>query len=193
MAVHFMRVIMTISPSSRNRLHLITRQHVSPISSITSLLFPFSSISISLSLSLSSSEHFSVCRLHHNSSFTPAMSFNSSDTYRALPIPTFSRPTIIDHYAHMRRAPTTLSPQSPMTTFHSTGDRRREPKPNAEDNVPARFELFILGEGERKVTEEADTRESKFLDFLASSSDDPWRDWCSQIAHSPFSSSLGWC
>ena len=28
----------------------------------------------------------------------------------------------------------------------------------AEDNVPSRFELFLLGDGERKVTEAADTR-----------------------------------
>ncbi|MCJ1262068.1 DNA-directed RNA polymerase II core subunit [Lobaria immixta] len=45
-----------------------------------------------------------------------------------------------------------------MATIHSFGNRRRESKPNAEDNVPHRFELFILGEGERKVTEEPDTR-----------------------------------
>ena len=32
----------------------------------------------------------------------------------------------------------------------------------AEDNTQARFELFLLGEGEKKVTEEADTRESSF-------------------------------
>jgi hypothetical protein len=28
----------------------------------------------------------------------------------------------------------------------------------AEDNVPPRFELFILGDGEKKVVETADTR-----------------------------------
>lgn len=27
-----------------------------------------------------------------------------------------------------------------------------------EDNVPSRFELFLLGDGEKKVTEAADTR-----------------------------------
>ncbi|CAD6574577.1 MAG: DNA-directed RNA polymerase II core subunit [Alectoria sarmentosa] len=35
---------------------------------------------------------------------------------------------------------------------------RRESKPTAEDNTQPRFELFLLGEGEKKVTEEADTR-----------------------------------
>ncbi|KAL8824973.1 MAG: hypothetical protein Q9170_007980 [Blastenia crenularia] len=34
----------------------------------------------------------------------------------------------------------------------------REPRPGAEDNVPNRFELFLLGDGEKKVTEETDTR-----------------------------------
>ena len=54
-----------------------------------------------------------------------------------------------------------------MATIHSFGNRRRESKPNAEDNVPHRFELFILGEGERKVTEEPDTRTSQFLDLAS--------------------------
>lgn len=30
----------------------------------------------------------------------------------------------------------------------------------AEDNTADRFELFLLGDGEKKVTEEADTRKS---------------------------------
>lgn len=41
---------------------------------------------------------------------------------------------------------------------------KREAKPISEDNQPVRFELFLLGDGEKKVTEEADTREySSFL------------------------------
>lgn len=49
-----------------------------------------------------------------------------------------------------------------MTSLNSTG--KREAKPTSEDNQPARFELFLLGDGEKKVTEEADTRElSSFL------------------------------
>lgn len=31
-------------------------------------------------------------------------------------------------------------------------------RPSAEGNVPNRFELFLLGDGEKKVTEETDTR-----------------------------------
>ncbi len=29
-----------------------------------------------------------------------------------------------------------------------------------EDNIPSRFDAFLLGDGEKKVTEEPDTRES---------------------------------
>lgn len=39
----------------------------------------------------------------------------------------------------------------------------RQAAPSAEDNVPNRFELFLLGDGEKKVAEEADTRESRFI------------------------------
>ena len=39
----------------------------------------------------------------------------------------------------------------------------RASRPTAEDNVQNRFELFLLGEGEKKVTEEADTREFGFF------------------------------
>ena len=36
-------------------------------------------------------------------------------------------------------------------------------KVTAEDNTQTRFELFLLGDGERKVSEEADTRKLSFL------------------------------
>lgn len=45
-----------------------------------------------------------------------------------------------------------------MTSLNPAG--KREAKPTSEDNQPARFELFLLGDGEKKVTEEADTRKS---------------------------------
>lgn len=68
---------------------------------------------------------------------------------------------IISQYAHMRRLPHN-SIMRTMTSLNSAG--KREVKPISEDNQPARFELFLLGDGEKKVTEEADTREySSFL------------------------------
>lgn len=52
----------------------------------------------------------------------------------------------------------------PSMNFNiSTPGYSRESRPTAEDNVQPRFELFLLGEGEKKVTEEADTRKFSFL------------------------------
>lgn len=42
----------------------------------------------------------------------------------------------------------------------STLGMERRGKSRAVDNTADRFELFLLGDGEKKVTEEADTRES---------------------------------
>ena len=55
---------------------------------------------------------------------------------------------------------------SPHTNFRiGTPGYTRASRPTAEDNVPPRFELFLLGEGEKKVTEEADTRKFGILSF----------------------------
>lgn len=69
--------------------------------------------------------------------------------------------TITSQYAHMTRLPHN-SIMRTMTSLNSAG--KRESKPTSEDNQPDRFELFLLGDGEKKVTEEADTRE--FSSFL---------------------------
>ena len=45
-----------------------------------------------------------------------------------------------------------------MSVNNANNDGRRG-RNVAEDNVPNRFELFLLGDGEKKVTEEPDTRE----------------------------------
>lgn len=62
--------------------------------------------------------------------------------------------------SHMTR------PSFPMPSMNfriSIPGYNRESRPTAEDNVQPRFELFLLGEGEKKVTEEADTRKFSFL------------------------------
>lgn len=69
--------------------------------------------------------------------------------------------TITSQYAHMMRLPHN-SIMRTMTSLNAAG--KREAKPTSEDNQPVRFELFLLGDGEKKVTEEADTRE--FSGFL---------------------------
>jgi hypothetical protein len=46
------------------------------------------------------------------------------------------------------------------------GDPRDREKTSAETNVPDRFELFLLGPGEKKVTIEPDTRKSHCISSL---------------------------
>ena len=70
-------------------------------------------------------------------------------------IMTDNRESIMSPYAHMRRSsfsqPVNMAVPNPEPlTAPGTG----------ESNVPDRHELFILGEGEKKVTETIDTRRS---------------------------------
>ncbi|KAI9818214.1 MAG: DNA-directed RNA polymerase II core subunit [Pycnora praestabilis] len=52
-----------------------------------------------------------------------------------------------------------LPPFNPHQGFDSNDDNKRDhKKPVAADNVPGRFELFLLGEGEKKVVMTPDTR-----------------------------------
>lgn len=71
-----------------------------------------------------------------------------------------STPQHTSVHSHMRPAPLhtpTMNPNAGNTGY------RREPKLTTEDNTQPRFELFLLGDGEKKVTEEADTREFNSL------------------------------
>lgn len=63
-------------------------------------------------------------------------------------------------HSHMR--PASLHMSSMNMNAGNIG-YRRESKPTAEDNTQPRFELFLLGDGEKKVTEEADTRKFSHL------------------------------
>lgn len=65
--------------------------------------------------------------------------------------------------SHMTRA--SSCPNNMNLSSEGVGNRR-EAKATAEDNVTPRFELFLLGDGEKKVTEEPDTR--KLHTFLSS-------------------------
>ncbi|KAL8823182.1 MAG: hypothetical protein Q9191_006098 [Dirinaria sp. TL-2023a] len=64
-----------------------------------------------------------------------------------------SRPFIVNHYAHLQHNP---RHNWNMVPFVPDGPRRA--KLASETNVPESFELFILGDNEKKVTEEIDTR-----------------------------------
>lgn len=66
----------------------------------------------------------------------------------------------ISHYSHMTRS---RSLPSNMKIGPGSAVNAGQPRPGAEDNTQPRFELFLLGEGEKKVTEEPDTREFSYL------------------------------
>lgn len=69
--------------------------------------------------------------------------------------------TVISQHSHMHKVRTGQS-SSMYPIDNAAQGRQREPKPGAEDNVQPRFELFLLADGEKKVTEEPDTRESSY-------------------------------
>ncbi|KAI4118980.1 MAG: hypothetical protein LQ345_001062 [Seirophora villosa] len=70
-------------------------------------------------------------------------------------VPRFlSEPTHTSNFAHMSRATGTIL----STMGIPNPEAAHRDRPSAEENVPNRFELFLLGDGEKKVTEETDTR-----------------------------------
>ncbi|KAL8997165.1 MAG: hypothetical protein Q9169_003492 [Polycauliona sp. 2 TL-2023] len=74
--------------------------------------------------------------------------------------------TIVSHHAHMQKpAGASWTPDSHGRLVGRPDmrvDNGDHPQPGsravAEENVPNRFETFLLGDGEKKVTEEPDTR-----------------------------------
>ena len=60
---------------------------------------------------------------------------------------------------HPRMSRDGPGPYANMNVNALSSNANRGPKPTAEDNVPNRFDTFLLADGEKKVTEEADTRE----------------------------------
>lgn len=71
-------------------------------------------------------------------------------------VSSYQRPeAVISHWAHYRKEPYMIGP-----VMRPPNPESRHNRPTAEENVPNRFELFLLGDGEKKVTEETDTRKS---------------------------------
>jgi len=64
--------------------------------------------------------------------------------------------TYISHHSHMSK-PSRNTRNMNINAFGIAGKREAR----EADNTENRFELFLLGDGEKKVTEEADTRKSK--------------------------------
>lgn len=67
-------------------------------------------------------------------------------------LPTGDRSYVVNHFAHLRYSP--FAQRVNMVPYNPEPGKR----PVTESNVEDRFELFLLGEGEKKVTEAIDTR-----------------------------------
>jgi hypothetical protein len=67
-------------------------------------------------------------------------------------IPSTSTPTTGNNASSGSKPVMSSKPGNPSGASH-------EPRHNATVNVPDRFELFLLGDGEKKITEAADNRE----------------------------------
>ncbi|KAL8857086.1 MAG: hypothetical protein Q9178_006378 [Gyalolechia marmorata] len=74
-----------------------------------------------------------------------------------------ARQTVVSHHAHMQRASSAscssgrLEGKADMRVANAEYGQPGS-RAIAEENVPNRFELFLLGDGEKKVVEEPDTR-----------------------------------
>ena len=79
-------------------------------------------------------------------------------------LPSGSRSYVVNNFAHLRHS--RFAQHVNMVPYNPERGRR----PVTESNVEDRFELFLLGEGEKKVTEAIDTRKlSSFLILPGSS------------------------
>ena len=85
---------------------------------------------------------------------------NIDNVRRLVAKPSLNRATVISAAAHMQRPPPGGSLIGTMNINIGNPNTERGQRINAEDNVPSRFDAFLLGDGEKKVTEEPDTRKS---------------------------------
>ena len=72
--------------------------------------------------------------------------------------PSLNRATVVSQTSHMQYY--TYGAPSTATMNINIGNpyTDRGHRINTEDNIPNRFDAFLLGDGEKKVTEEPDTR-----------------------------------
>ena len=93
-----------------------------------------------------------------------------------------NRSTIVSHHAHMQKAPSACWSSESSGRIFGRADMRvdnaEHPRPGfraiAEENVPNRFETFLLGDGEKKVTEEPDTSKHSHHTIQPVPSTDCW-------------------
>ena len=153
----FFFIINTIPHNTNQPIHSFPVSSINPfISSRKTLKKPFSLLFLLLVLLLSLILCCLVPTMPCSADFDPTCGGSEFGN------------TIISQYAHMMRLSQNSAITRTMTSLNSAG--KREANPTSEDNQPARFELFLLGDGEKKVTEEADPREyiaaEPFLHFL---------------------------
>ena len=79
---------------------------------------------------------------------------------RPAPRPSLNHATVVSVSAHMQRYPPGASSVATMNINIGNPNTERGQRISAEDNIPSRFDAFLLGDGEKKVTEEPDTRKS---------------------------------
>lgn len=87
---------------------------------------------------------------------------------------------------HSHMSPASLH-MSSMNLNAGNAGYTRGSRPTAEDNTQPRFELFLLGDGEKKVTEEADTRKFGCLSSSKTLNIYCFYMECSISGRSPFS------
>lgn len=85
---------------------------------------------------------------------------NSSNVRESSQGPHLPSDQHVSYMSHM--TPPRGSPNYALNMNVNSGGSRHAAA-SADDNRPDRFELFLLGDGEKKVTEEADTRKSRHL------------------------------
>ena len=114
--------------------------------------------------------HFIFCNSHclpkqfsNTRPVTSAMGSQHPYGYNNLYTPNLGTSQHVSYHSHM--SPPSYTSMNP--NVHRAGSAG-QPRPTAEDNTQPRFELFLLGEGEKKVTEEADTREFSYLSLSLS-------------------------
>ena len=85
---------------------------------------------------------------------------NIDYVHRPVARPSLNRATVVSAAAHMQRYPLGASSSATMDINIGNPNAERGQRISTEDNIPSRFDAFLLGDGEKKVTEEPDTRES---------------------------------
>jgi hypothetical protein len=80
-------------------------------------------------------------------------------TSHLIPVPNRLSVDLANPKSPYNRPPNTMEGFSPA----NTGGIEHVARIGSEVNVPDRFELFLLGDGEKKITEAVDTRKSHCL------------------------------